>query len=235
MIGKTDAYVTPTPDRRLQKEGETTLAADVDARAVTIPTAELPASFGTARGYWAYGGTDVQIDDEIISYSSLRREAPRAMLECVRGAYGTRAAPHKAGTKAEHIAERYGWYVANPELAGEIGRNLAELINQAGLDMVCFDGADVPDVADPPQQFYFGHQVAAAVLRHARRDVLVISNGSTHFGWHLMARGGEDDAMAPGFQRWVDDYTVHGGALAPGRKFSSPISVGCGIFPHTPS
>ena len=84
LIGKEDAYVTPTPDRRLQKEGETTLAADVGAAAATIPTGPLPASFGTARGYWAYGGTDVQIDDEIISYRSLRKEAPFAMLECVR-------------------------------------------------------------------------------------------------------------------------------------------------------
>jgi len=233
-IGKEDAYVTPTPDRRLQKEGETTLAADVGAAAATIPTGPLPASFGTARGYWAYGGTDVQIDDEIISYRSLRKEAPFAMLECVRGAYGTRAAPHKAGAKAEHIAERYGWYVGNPELTGEMGRNLADLINQAGLDMVCFDGADVPYVAEPSLQFYFGHQVAAGILRHARRDVLVISNGSTHFGWHLMARGGEDDSLALGYQRYVDDYTVHQWGQYHAQNFFLPDFSWVGIYGHTP-
>ena len=83
-IDKSDAYVTPTPDRRLQKEGETTLAAGVDAAAATIPAAAMPASFGTARGYWAFGGTDVQIDDEIVSYRGLRKEAPSALLGCVR-------------------------------------------------------------------------------------------------------------------------------------------------------
>jgi hypothetical protein len=233
-IDKSDAYVIPTPDRRLQKEGETTLAAGVDAAAATIPTAGLPASFGTARGYWAFGGTDVQIDDEIVSYRGLRKEAPSALLGCVRGAYGTRAAPHKGGVKAEHVAERYGWYVANPELAGEIGRHLADLINRAGLDMVCFDGADVPDVADPSLQFYFGHQVAAGILRHARRDVLLVSNGSTHFGWHLMARGGEDDALALGYQRWVDDYTVHQWGAYQAHNLFVPDFSWVGVFGHTP-
>jgi len=206
-IGQTDAYVTPTPDPRLQKEGQTTLTADIDAAAATIPLAALPADFGTARGYWAYSGTDVQIDNEIISYRALHKEAPFALRECIRGAYGTHATPHKVGAKAEHIAERYSWYVANAELAGEIGRNLADLIDRAGLDMVCFDGADVQ--VNPSLQFYFGHQVAAALQRHSRRDVLLISNGSTNFGWHLMARGGEDDSLALGYQRFVDDYTVH--------------------------
>ncbi len=95
-IGKSDAYVTPAPDPRLQKEGETTLAADIDAAAATIPAAAAPpASFGTARGYWAYGGTDVQIDGEIISYRSLRREAPFAMVECTRAP----AAPGRRRTR----------------------------------------------------------------------------------------------------------------------------------------
>ena len=101
--------------------------------------------------------------------------------------------------------------------------------------MVCFDGADVPDVADPSLQFYFGHQVAAGDLRHARRDVLLVSNGTTHFGWHLMARGGEDDAMALGYQRWVDDHTVHSwGVLAHQQSRSCPISVGWASFRTRP-
>ncbi len=231
-IGQNDAYVTPTPDPRLQKEGQTTLVADVDAAAATIPTSALPADFGTARGYWAYSGTDVQIDNEIISYRALHKESPWALVECVRGAYGTRAAPHKAGAKVVHIAERYSWYVANAELAGEIGRHLADVIDQAGLDMVCFDGADVQ--VNPSLQFYFGHQVAAALLRHARRDVLLISNGSTNFGWHLMARGGEDDSLALGYQRFVDDYTVHSWCHYHTCNFLPPDLSWIGIYGHTP-
>ena len=231
-IGQDDAYVTPTPDPRLQKEGQTSLTTDVDAAATTIPLAALPADFGTARGYWAYSGTDVQIGNEIISYRSLHKEAPLALTECVRGAYGTRAAPHKAGTKVVHLAERYSWYVANAELAGEIGRHLADMIDQAGLDMVCFDGADVQ--VNPALQFYFGHQVAAAVLRHARRDVLLISNGSTNFGWHLMARGGEDDSLALGYQRYVNDYTVHSWCHYQMCNLLPPDIGWTGIYGHTP-
>lgn len=231
-ISKSDPYVTPVPDPRLLRDGEATLAADVDAAAKTIPTRESVAGFGTASGYWAYGGVDVQIEDEIVRYGGIA-EGSLALTDCARGACGTRAAPHKAGAKVRHITERYGWYVASPELAAEIGRNLADLINRAGLDMVCFDGADVQ--ADPQTQFYRGHQVAQSVLRHARRDVLLISNGSTHFGWHCMARGGEEDAMARGFQRWVDDRTVHGWGEMHRANFLIPDFSWVGIFPHTPT
>ena len=83
----------------------------------------MPASFGTARGYSAYGGTDVQIDDEIISYRGAAQGSSR--LRCWNASRGSGArGAHKAGAKVQRIAERYGWYVADPELAGEIGRDL---------------------------------------------------------------------------------------------------------------
>ena len=236
-ITKNDAYVTPVPDPRLCRDAEATLATDVDAAANVIPTRESVAGFGTASGYWAYGGVDAQIDDEIVRYGGtaegLRDPHPFALTGCVRGAYGTRAAPHKAGAKVRHVTERYGWYVASPELAAEIGRNLADIVNQAGLDMICFDGADVR--AEPRTQFHRGHQVAQSLLRHARRDVLLVSNGSTHFGWHSMARGGEEDAMARGFKRWVDDRTVHTWGAWHRRNFLRPDFSWVGIYPHTPT
>ena len=234
-ITKNDAYVTPVPDPRLRKEGEVTLAADVDAAAKEIPTQESPAAFGTASGYWARGGVDVQIDQEIIRYEGLRDAAPFALTGCKRGAYGTRPAPHKAGAKVVHIAERFTWYVADNDLAAEIGRNIADIINAAGLDMVCFDGADVLHYVDPELQFFSGHQVPFSVLRHAQRDVLLISNGTTHFGWYVVTRGGEDDAMARGYKRWNDGHTVHGWGAWHWRNLLVPDFSWVGIFGHTPT
>ncbi len=234
-ITKNDPYATPVPDPRLRKEGEVVLARDVDAAAREIPTVESPADFGVASGYWAGRGVDVQIGDEIIRYAGIRDTAPFALLGCTRGAYGTKAAPHKAGAKVMHLAERYGWYVADNDLAAEIGRNVAEIINQAGLDMVCFDGADVLSLVDRELQFFNGHQVPLAVLRNARRDVLLVSNGTTHFGWHVVTRGGEDDAMARGYKRWVDDHTVHRWGAWHWRNLLVPDFSWVGIFGHTPT
>ena len=81
------------------------------------------------------------IDEEIVRYQALNTQPPFALTKCTRGAYGTKAAAHAAGAKVRHITERYGWYVAGAELAEEVGSNLARLIDEAGLDMVCFDGA----------------------------------------------------------------------------------------------
>lgn len=233
-IAKNDAYVTPVPHPHLAKDGEATLAADIDASAADLRTAVAPsAGFGTAEGYWAFGGMDVQIDDEIIHYSAVRQQAPFGLGGCRRGANGTKAASHKAGAKIQHITERYGWYVADAALSAEIGRRLAELANQAELDAVCFDGADV--MAEPERRFFEGHQVAQGLWRHARRDVMLFSNGSTHFGWHLMARGGEEDSMARGYQGWVDHRLVNGWAGYHRQNYMPPDIAWVGIFGATPT
>lgn len=232
-ISKDDAFVTPQPDRRLLTDGEVKLAAPVDAQAQSLATVESPVQFGTAGGYWAYNGTDVLIDQEIIHYQSLSADAPHSLNQCVRGAYGTTAAAHLAGASVRHLTERYGWYVAGPELAEEIGLRLAQLIDDAGLDMVCFDGADVS--ADPETVYFAGHQVPLSIYRHVHRDVLLISNGSSHFGWHLMTRGGEEDAMARGFQGWVDHRTVHGWGAFHRQNLLVPDFSWVGIFGHTPT
>ena len=232
-IGKDDPLVTPVPDPRLYEDGVADLGADVNAATTEIPARERLSSFATAEGYWANTGMDVRINKEIVHYGGVRNEAPFALTKCTRGAYGTQPAAHKAGVRMRHLTERYGWYVASPELAAEIGWGLAEWINQAGLDMVCFDGADVTAV--PERRFFDAHQVPQALLRHVRRDVLLVSNGTTHFGWHVMSRGGEDDAMARGFQRWVDDYTVHAWGVSQRANFVVPDLSWVGIFPRTPT
>ncbi len=65
--------------------------------------------------------------------------------------------------------------------------------------------------------------------------MLIISNGSSHYGWHLMARGGEEDAMARGFQGWVDHGTVHHWGAYHLRNLLPPDFSWVGIFGHTPT
>ena len=105
-ITKNDALVTPWPDPRLLTEGEVTLAADIDAAAQEIPTVESPAGFGTSSGYWAYRGTDVLIDEEIVHYQALNTQSAFGLTKCTRGAYGTKTAAHAAESPAHHRALR---------------------------------------------------------------------------------------------------------------------------------
>lgn len=78
-ISKDDALVTPRPDPRLHTEGTVTLAAAVAAAAQELPTIESPASFGTDSGYWAYRGTDVLIDQEIVRYQAISAGSVRTV------------------------------------------------------------------------------------------------------------------------------------------------------------
>jgi hypothetical protein len=237
-VTKSDSYVTPVPDPRLLKDANATLAADVDALTNAVTAQQQLTGFGSAPGIG--GDMDVQIDSEIIRYTGILNGAgsqgPYQLSGCVRGAYGTQPGPHAAGTPIQHLRCQYGWYLANTNLSYEIGANLARIINQAGLDGVCFDGEEAG--SSDPTFCYLGHQVAKGILDQSRRDLLLTCDTCDFddpFGWHFMSLGGFEDAMARGYKRWNDDYIVHTWAASHIANFLTPNISWVGIFAHTPT
>jgi hypothetical protein len=145
FVNKKDPLVTPTPDPRLAKDGKVTLAATIDDKTKSIPTAESPHEFPSDIAYGpARQGFDIQIDREIISYRGLSTEPPYGLERCIRGAYGTRRESHEQGAAVWHLTQRYGNFLADcdTDLALQIATRYAELINSCELDMIYFDGAD---------------------------------------------------------------------------------------------
>ncbi len=192
-IGKNDAYVTPVPDPRLAKDGQLTLAADIDAQSTVVPTVEDPVGFVTYAYYATAGGVDIQIDDEIIRYSGISHQPPYGFTKCQRGAYGTKPAPHKAGAKVWHLAQRYNLFLADPktDLVDEIAERLAHVYNTCGFDMVYFDGGEAMAATGPA--WYTVSLIHRAFYKRLKRPVLWQGSGMTHYSWHFFCRGNCDD------------------------------------------
>ena len=111
-VSKTDAFVTPIPDRRFWVEMSARLAADVGPQDTEIRMADdlsqWPGSSASKRKSWE-GGVDkhreVILDNEIIRYEAIALKADGTRCSAASGAHGeprpmgTRPGP-KAGTTA---------------------------------------------------------------------------------------------------------------------------------------
>src|SRR5690606_29389935 len=93
FITTNDPYVTPSPDPRLAKVGESKLVKSISATDTQI-TIEDPMFFNQMKNNNLHA---VVIGNELIRYASVSENEPWTLLDCERGAFGTQAAAHEAG------------------------------------------------------------------------------------------------------------------------------------------
>lgn len=215
-ISKDDPFVTPVPDPRLAKDGSFALAAAVDAAATVIPTTAPPQGMPTESGYYAAGGTDLRIGSEIVRYTGISLKPPYGFTGCTRGANGTKPAAHAAGEAVDHLAERYGWYLAggDTDLVDVVAQRIADVVNTCGFDMVYLDGGEAMAAQGP--YWYYTAKMWLAIQQRFKREVMVLGSGFTHHSWPFYARGTMDDGCFRGGMRYVDRHRLAG--LAPGLQ-----------------
>jgi len=99
FITTNDLYVTPVPHKGLMTFSETMLEDDISADAKEIVIRD-------GAGYEKRNTCQaIRIDDEIIQFASVTKEAPYILKNCKRGAYGTKAIEHKAYAKVSRLAD----------------------------------------------------------------------------------------------------------------------------------
>jgi len=136
FLSTSDAYVTPRPDPRLQRTGESRLAAAAGPADTELAVLDA-APFG-ARGWLS----TVLVGEELIRYAGVADGPPR-LLGCERGAFGTAAAGHAAGSPAGKLADHgYRVFFPNAELQDEIADRLGTLLRETGVRQISFDGLE---------------------------------------------------------------------------------------------
>lgn len=209
-ISPNDPYVTPVPDDRLAAVPCPPLAQAVDAQAKTLTLAEqperLPPKAARSR---AFPGYCLRLGDELITYADVTIGPPFQFVGCTRGALGTVAAEHAAGTEVKGLLRQWGFFLVDPDstLADELTTNFADVFNTCDFDMAYFDASDggLPQYQDT---WYYLNQLHLGFYSKLKKDVIYqTSNGTgSNILWHIVPRSASADGHGDikGYldQRW---------------------------------
>jgi len=200
-IDRRAPWVTPVPDRRLAKEATFTLASNVSADVATIPTVEPPRAAATYAS--ASRGMDIQIDDEIMTYSGFSLKEPYGFTGCKRAAHGTKPAAHNKGAKVHYLMMRYNLFLPDPEstLAEEQAQRVAHVFNTCGFDGIYFDGLEAS--AHDAFWHYCG-KTALQMFGKFRRTCLVEGSSFPHHMWPIRSEVGARDTFQWAVKKALD-------------------------------
>ncbi len=190
---RTDAYVTPKPDPRLNLRHTFTLTAPLDATATTVAIAENPrlCTMDNERRV-------LRIQDELVVYERYTTIPPYQFTGCRRGALGTRPAPHQSGTGLG-LLDVDSWplfvrFNQDTTLQEEVALRWGKIYRDAGFKFTYFDGAE-----DVPPPFWFMVPWAQWQVYKRLEPKPLYSEGAarSHFSWHMLTRANAFDVFRP--------------------------------------
>lgn len=190
---KTDAYVTPKPDPRLNLRHSYTLTAPIDAQATVVPVEENP-HLCTMED----GRRILRIQNELITYEHFTTMPPYQFKGCVRGALGTEASAHLESSRVG-LLDVDTWpifvrFTQNTSIQQEVAERLGKIYHDAGFRYVYFDGAE-----DVPVPYWFTVSRAQLLVYEQFNPKPLLAEGAckSHFSWHLLTRGNAFDVFLP--------------------------------------
>ena len=190
---KTDPYVTPVPDYRLNLRKIFTLASPLDDTLTTIELEENPAgcTMDDERRI-------LKIGTELIEYSGYTTEPPYRFTGCHRGALNTNPAEYETG-RMFGLLDVDTWplwvrFNQRTSIQQEMAERIGKIYREAGFDFVYFDGAE-----DVPPPYWFNVSMSQYKVYEQLGAGPLFSEGAlkSHFNWHILTRGNAFDVFRP--------------------------------------
>ncbi|MBE6930794.1 MAG: hypothetical protein E7463_10975 [Ruminococcaceae bacterium] len=193
QISPKSSFMTPVPDKRLGYNRTFTLTADVDAEATELPILEDVAEISLVHTGHYNSSTYVVWDDEIIQFTEL---GEHSLKGCIRGAYGTTPAAHKAGTPGRNLKRMYNIFA--PDVGGslfdQVARESAICANECGFDAFYFDALEATVVLEGRDLMdYWNTRFVYDVAKYCGRSVGMEMSSMSHGLWFARSRMGAWD------------------------------------------
>ena len=207
FIDKRCPWVTPVPDKRLAKDVDFTLANDISSTEDGVKVAESTSAMSTITGFFTWNSITLQIDDELITYTGVRKDAPFSFAGCTRGALGTHAAAHRRGATVRHLKECFGLFVPDPEttLFSEVAAHTADMFNQCGFDMIYLDALDGEGILGGSENaWHYGSQFVFEIWKRLQRPALMEMSTFHHHLWYVRSRMGAWDHPTRSHKEFID-------------------------------
>lgn len=207
FIQTNDPYVTPIPDQRLAKVGQSLLALDLDEHADEV-FIESPIFFNQMKNNSL---KSILIGSEIIRYNKVSDDQPWRLLGCIRGAFGTNQSSHRKGSVVGKLMDHgYKVFLSDAQLSEEIAITLANLFNETGLLQVSFDGLE--GVWSTGMGQYARALFTKTWYDNLHPDIQgrVINDASnpSHFNWHINTRYNWGEPWYAGFRESQTQYRL---------------------------
>jgi len=230
FIDKRCPYVTPVPDPRLAKDATFTLAQDLAADTTDVPVEESTEAMSTITGFFVHNSVILMVDEELIVFTGVNKQAPFSFTGCQRGALGTTAAPHAKGAKAHHLKECFGLLVPDPEttLFTEVIQRQADLFNQAGFDTIYLDALDGEGIlAGNEWAWHYGSRFVFELWQRLDHPAVMEMSTFHHHLWYVRSRTGAWDCPSRSHKQFVD---MHVSANEVNDRMFLPNNLGWWAF-----
>ena len=207
FITTNDAWVTPVPDPRLAKVGASTLTAPITANDTEIGIAS-PDFFNQDRNN---NLRSVMIDEELIQYGAVSSESPWRLLECQRGAFGTRAAEYASGETIAKLADHaYNVFLTDADLGIEMATNIADFFNETGVRQISFDGLEGNRSTGMGNygEILFTSTWYENLDPEIRQHYIADASRTSHYFWHIYTRMNWGEPWYAGFRESQTEYRM---------------------------
>ena len=173
-----DPYVTPVPDDNLLVMDRTALSSDIGEAGDRIAVEKVN-NFGRRSHL-----NVIRIGTELIQYKSLSVSGgENALVGCARGAFGTSAAPHKAGDPVLRLWDHaYMTLFPNLELQNEMARRVGKLIKYTGIGRMSFDGME--GCLYTGRGEYACSEYVRRCFSFSGPELLCDASTPSHYRWH---------------------------------------------------
>ena len=203
FINTNDPYVTPVPDKRLAQTGSSTLSGNITSTATEIPV-ESDQYFKNIKPSTLHA---VRIGEEIIRFRVVSLEKPWKLLDCQRGAYGTKPSDHSKGETACMLMDYpYNTLFPNFELQQEIAGNLGKFFSETGVSHMDFDGHE--GCMSSGEGDYGMQAFAEKVFKETKHTLINGTSRSSHYYWHICHYWNWGEPWYGGFRESQGDYRL---------------------------
>jgi hypothetical protein len=207
FITANDPYVTPLPDKRLAKVGSSHLSQALD----NISTEIFIGSPDFFNQYKNNNLRTVMVGTELIRYRSVSEDFPWKLLDCQRGAWGTKITNHKKGEEISMLADHaYKVFLTDAALSMEVAGNIADLFNKTGLRQISFDGLEgnrstgMGNYGEILFTTTWFNELSDEIKQHYIAD----ASRTSHYFWHIYTRMNWGEPWYAGFRESQTEYRM---------------------------
>jgi len=151
------------------------------------------------------------VGEEIIRYGAVSEAEPWRLLGVERGAFGTWAAPHRAGDSIGKLADHaYRVFLGDAALSMEMATTLADLFNRTGLRQISFDGLEGNRSTGMGNygEILFTSSWYGGLRDEIRSHYIADASRTSHYFWHIYTRMNWGEPWYAGFRESQTEYRM---------------------------